>query len=441
MSWLLLLLACADTIPVDEPLAIAGDVHCEADPEHPLRARCSASTGPLRVELLGPAGQLHQLQTEAESGILWGLRPEADYLWVGESGRGGGSGSLRTGSAPAGLIDLEVEGELSADGLLLASCDQPGTLLIVDGEGRIRWYADAGAELGGAGVHALRWTDEQTALAVVGRHHVVEVDPRGGRTVLDLSSRDGLLHHDIARQAERTYALYATERDGRVVDGVWVLDAQGELLGNLDTRDLFDPERVEPEVDRYWAAAFPGATGLAHANAVDVDASGVLLISLRNLDALVAVEGDPASPDFGHLRWSVEGVDGPALQATHVLRAAAGVEPGFDRPHHLRHVGAGELSLFDNRDPYVGQSRGLGLRWESEELWIDDEWPMGLTCPVLSSLHLTESGAAWLTCSSEDVLEERDAAGGTRWRAEVRCPEPGIDIDPMIARAIPVAIP
>ncbi len=436
LTWgLTLLTACAP----GRPLAATpqGGVLCTADEEHPLRARCTAPAGPLEVELTDPDGQTTTQRTEGDTLIAWGLRASTAYAWRA-SGQGAiGQGELTTRAPPEGVAPwVEATGSASVDGVVFASCEQRAQVQWLDATGELVAYVDLPgdapllgiAEGEGERVLALRWPDE-----------VDEVHPNGEvtRWLLD-GVVPGPIHHDALLRGDRLWVLYAFPDGDVVVDGVAIVDRHDGLVATLDTRELFDVDGLgELEIDRYWYGVWGALYGLAHANALSLASDDTLAISLRDVDAIVAVDGDPASPGFGAVRWALEGTDGDAVDAT-IAWSDAG---SFSRQHHVR-LSENGLTLFDNGDPYTGSARGLSVdltTGAARELAV---WPMNATCPVQGSVVELADGGGLSTCAEEDFIEERGPEGDWRWRLEVKCYFPlDYTVVPLLSRALPFDFP
>lgn len=135
--------------------------------------------------------------------------------------------------------------------------------------------------------------------------------------------------------------------DETMVDcAVQHVDAQGNLVWSWAASDHVDAvkESLAPSVTS------TGAVDVFHCNSIDVDASGNLLVSMRQTSSLFYV--DRAT---GRVVWKLGGSsynkDGAAL-----IQVASDPEGTFSTQHDARFVGTGHVTLYDD---HGGASGGL----------------------------------------------------------------------------------
>ena len=437
---LLWTLACAPE-PVDTGNAAAW---CSVDADNALRVRCGRrDVGSATILKLDAGGVSRSFvwPSGAAEVVAWGLTEATPWAWSAQ----GVTGSVVTGSAPAGIAPAAVvTGAPDVDALLFESCGSPGTLVMVDGAGRLVWYEDLSAVAPGVANVAYAWTEQGTVVAVMGRARLLEVAVDGSILAdwdLAAAGLSGLAHHDVARAGGRTYVLYAFEDDALIVDGVAVLDDAGRLVGDLDTRRWFDADQVVPQdFDAYWLGVFPGARSLAHANSLYAHSDGSLLVGFRYLDAVVSVDGDPGSATFGALGWAVEGRDGPGITGARALTSSVTGDVAFEAPHAAALDASGRLLLLDNGLDGAAPSRGLVLSVatpdvaEIVEVLDLPEW-----CPVQGGVLARDGASTVVTCARVDEVYGF-VGDALMWTIDLECVAPDSAPEPMmITRAVPVS--
>jgi len=312
----------------------------------------------LTLQLDGPGG-IRTVTWPADTSFdvpLVGLRAQAAHTLTLTLASDGTS-STRTvdvtgDTAPPNLPQIDVltldPTRVSGHTLFAASSpSSPGAwLLLLDAEGVPVWWSFQQVRLGG-----LELTDDGTLLGL-GDYDILELDWLG-ETVMHLTSRDdgpggipvpdaSFLHHEVLRTDDgRLLALDhvaldvpdlpadyddlgtlgpATIADDRVLE----LDDAGNVLQAWSLAERLPTSRIsfdslEP------APALGTALDWAHANAIEPDDDGGMVVSLRHQDALVKLDakgdvawilGDPAgwpSP------WSDQllAADGPVVWPYH----------------------------------------------------------------------------------------------------------------------------
>ncbi|MFT4626514.1 MAG: hypothetical protein ACI8PZ_005191, partial [Myxococcota bacterium] len=178
-----------------------------------------------------------------------------------------------------------------------------------------------------------------------------------------------------------------------------------------------------------------GGSEWSHANGVSVTDDGELLLSLRNPSAVVALDGDPASPTFLDLRWVASGSE-PVLPTDY---RPATDEGRFLAQHNATRVGD-QLWLFDNvGDPASSRAVRYTMDHAAGLLRLDHAYPVGAVCPVQGGAEPIPGGVL-TTCSDDGHVQAfDDGADAPRWSLSGTClGEPGLRT---VNRALPVLLP
>lgn len=407
-----------DPDPTDPPTDSGGTV---ADPEascaatnHPMVFRCTVAlpeAGPAAVVLTAAGAPTRSFASEHDDTrhtfLVWGLLPDTSYGWEAA----GITGSITTGTVPAGLANLrvDVEGTLfGADAVLVyAKC---GYFVVLDGEGRVLWWLQT--DIYDSFVDGMRWLDDtRSVLAVTDStmtrdtSEVLEVDITGAE-LLHLTDADFRLKltHDVARWGRYTYLLGESSRIG----GVEVFDGTTRL-GQWLLTDDFSGNNLDQ----------------AHVNGVAVSEAGEVLLSAHYFSTLIALDGDPASPTFLQERWHAAGDPGgpPTLPNPDVVPA----DPPAFRHQHAPHRFGDELWIMDNESQRQARAVRLALDTTAGTMTELDSWSLGRICPNQGGA-LPIDGGVLATCANADILYAfRDGASDPDWTMTPSCggPFPG----------------
>ncbi len=399
---------------------------CAADPEHANLARCTVAldrAGSAEVRLTATGAPERSARTAEEAArhelLVWGLRAGTTYRWAaGDQG-----GELTTGALPeelAGAV-VEVAGRpFGFDAVLQVLRCNYTWLVMLDGEGRIVWYHQTGVYQGPMDGYA--WLpDDREVVAVNGP--ALEVVDLGGRTTMRLvegEDFDGSLHHDATRWGDLTYALFEEPVGDLDVDGFHVWDGD-RLVGSFRLGDPFDVPAT-------------GQGDWSHANGLNATDDGLVVMSLRNFDTVLAVDGDPASPTFLQVVWSATGSD-PVLGAP-TFAAAAGPLEGFHHQHNASLHGD-RLWLFDNEgDGVRSRAARYVLDGAAGEVRHEASWFLEHRCDIQSGALPIDGGVLTSCATTGQVAAFRDGEVRPGFTLEARC-GPGLVAAP-ITRAFPV---
>jgi len=225
------------------------------------------------------------------------------------------------------------------------------------------------------------------------------------------------------------------------------LDAQGRLAWEWRASDHIDAvrESTDPQPETVGAQ---GVADVFHLNSADVDASGNLLLSARNLDAVFYVER--AS---GRILWKLGGAP-YSKDGAQLMRVVGDPETSFYAQHDARFLPGGHISLFDDHSTHGGVARGVeyALDLQAGTARLVWEYRGAVTAAAMGSLRRYADGAtlvAWglssqpltfsgvfteVDAAGHDLLDVGFAEGEATYRA-VKVPVSSFDLDALRATA------
>lgn len=453
-------------VPTPEPVPTGPPegwgVSCALQEANTLRVDCAVDgTPPADLEIrFAPTDGSDPERVATGPGpvvTLYGMLPDTPYTWS---------------AAPSGHPELAVAGEVTTGGLhfgvdiltevtggsdatesllFMYSCSGDPQAVAVRPDGRVWWYQplDVGLPGAGHGALALTLTPERTLLAVLDRAYLRELD-LAGELLLQVTANGGTLerplHHDVFRRGGYTYALnahaetYGADPAAYVTDGIYVLDAAGELVATWDLDGFVTPSGDNPLAAGYWNRPFPDAIDWSHANGLYVEEGTLdLYVSFYMLDTVLKMVGDPLSPRFGEVEWVLPGSPvSPWWGAGDFTIASDATDDlTFEGQHNPSILPDGRLLLFDNeRHPDTSRALTLSLDPASGTATIDESWELDRLCPIQGSVFPLANGNVIATCAS-----------GTRfYELAPGVPEPVRTIAPYCAQGfffgyVPRAIP
>jgi hypothetical protein len=419
---------------------------------------------------------------------LWNLAPDTRYEWQVRAADGGaftraGPHSFTTAS----LADLDGDGvddpDLAAITLGVSSsgsheteqllfnfaCQAGGSdpgfdyLIVADDQGRIVWYQDPADAIGvdSTIITGLAYEPERSVVwGILDSEYIVayaldgtldrvmcRCDGRGrcpSGVTPDVCFSD-LVHHDLLVRDGELWAVTAQprwyadvedcNRNGAttdavtyIMDGINVWDQAGNLIVDWDLSSVYTPSGCE--VGGYWDKTLPYSQDFAHANSLWVGDDERWILSLRHLDAIIAVEGDPASADYGSLAWVLSG-DSTDTSDDWTLLSSAGLRSDFSEQHHAYWTPDGTLLIYDNHVVRGFTSRVIELDLDDASATADiiAEYDLGVSCWGQGSGYLTAGGAMVTTCSDDWwtgpvdpwFAEYAGPSSTAVWRMDVGC--------------------
>lgn len=401
---------------------------CAVSPLDALLVRCDVRLPAPRAVTLTlaadgvPTRVFSSDEATAHHLLAWGLVPQTTYTWAVEDR----SGALTTGPLPDELaIDVQVTGdagELGFDAVVRpVTCPESQWAVMIDREGRVVWYDEVSQRGELVGYGSFEWSDAHRTALTANTDGFVESDI-AGEIVLELRPQrdyppEHVLHHDSERWGSYRYLLFRRRVDQYSVDGVHVFEGD-ELVGTWFMDEHFP---VGGEL-RDWS----------HGNGISVDDDGVMVMSFMSLDAVVAVDGDPASPTFLETLWHATGRTGSSpLPDPEFVPAVP--DHGFARPHNAS-VLDGDLWVFDNFSQLDSRALRLAMNHERGTLAITGAWSFAEPCSVQGGAQPIDGGVLATCAPSGRVWAFKDAATEPAWQMTAQCG----GASPMANRAIAV---
>lgn len=420
---------------------------CTLQPENVLRFDCAVTTrgiGPVTVRVLDGGTEVATWQststTNAHTVTLWGFRPEATYTFeafADETPDTITTGDLATGVLPK-IVDIDLavtsSGAHTTENVVFnIGCGTPTEALVVaSADGDVLWYQEASEAIGGGGFSV---TPEGTLLVATKPAWVGEWD-LAGNVLLDLSLADGELtnpvHHDIERRNGLSYVLNAKAVQGSdgqyyAVDGFDVIDDTGAVVATWSMEGLLDPVLSGATAATFWGGILgQPAIDWAHANAISLDADNNAIFSLRYLDTILKVVGDPADPEFGTVRWMLVGDDDHPYPSDLTRISTVGITPlDFEEQHHVAVDDAGDLTMWDNRttaDPIDTRALRIHIDEDAGTADLVESWDAHQWCPGQGSAFVLPGGNVLVDCMTADTFLELEAGTSTEvWRMTPTC--------------------
>lgn len=363
------------------------------------------------VETAG--GESWSVDATSGTATVWGLPADEDVdLWLAFESGGktveSGVTTVTTGSVDVDLPALTVEGDVDRafDGALVltTSVTNPGSAVLLDGDGSYRWWAEVGdGHVGRARLSV----DGQHILAMPVNNGPQDAEPLL-RFALDGSVAETVTvdgqHHDFIEHADGTLAFLVKdvrEVDGEEITGDRLVEraADGTQTEIWNAWDWLDPSVDRTDLpDNEWT----------HANALFYDeAEQAYYVNFLGLRALFKV--DRAT---GDILWKMgtddsdfvdEDGDTTLLDHSHQFDLLDGSILAFENgPAGQQESRAVELSL-DESDPVM------------QELWSWSADP-ALYTYSLGDVERLASGDTVVDYSANGVMIQVDASGEEVWR-------------------------
>jgi hypothetical protein len=393
------------------PTTSTGDltVSCSAT-SNALRFDCTATAeGSLTWGLIEDDATVRSLVSEGpdHAVTLYGMAPNSNNNWGVTGDAGTTFVSVDTGSLPSDMgISLTTTGSTEAVRDMLYPCN--GYLVVSNTDGDIVWYEQVSSGGGGgpsAGIAGFEYTDNGTFLTIVSGQEVIEWGMDGSQ-MMTANDFPEILHHDVDYADGYIYALTEFDAGGIMVDGFYVVDAEGNTVKSWDVSDHVT---INPS-----GGGFGGAEW-GHSNSIHVQ-DGRALISLRWQNAVMEVNADPNDANFGEIGWVLTGAGSDLMNNFDWTDGG-----GFQGQHHARWTPEGELSIFDNNSGTT--SRGLRMAVDTTAMTVEEtmEWSMGQVCDIQGANYELPGGGAILTCGDGAWAQVMSASGEQEWRVDAQC--------------------
>lgn len=370
-----------------------------------------------------------------------GLKPGEQYsLWIqGSRGRKTVDGPRQDYLVPAlpqALAGLQISltGAFSGGYSLapLPGADGHGYLVIFDSVGIIRWYRDFGSNV----VFASAQQPNGHFTAYAGGSNgfnkslgvYVEVTAQGD-SLRSYSAPAGSYTdpHDFAQsisafgQSTSYFFGYAFRPYDRTTFGggpadevaihqILAVDDAGRVDTVFSSADRWGiDESVEP----------PHIADLDHPNSIDFDAAGALIVSYRDLNAIVKID-----PSTRKVVWQFGGVRN---QFT-IIGDPLG---GFDGQHDVRVLANGHLLMFDNGwNHSPAQSRAVEYALDTRRMTATMVWQYSPSPSIFNdytgSAQRLANGNTFVAFSRKGIVDEVRPDGSLVARATIKLSSGGI---------------
>lgn len=372
-----------------------------------------------------------------DSLAILGLRPGTSYSVTLQSERGGlvadGSTATRTTAAlPAALQQVQMvitAGGAPTGGYTLTNIDASdghGYAVAFDSTGEIRWYHDVGAV--STGETKQQRNGDITVYAGNTRGYdpvpgaYVEVSPEGDsvRSISAVGSAYTDQHELVTTydaHGTRT-ADYLFGYDIRPVDRTAVGGGPYDPVAGHQVLRIAASGAVDTLVQGWslWTASDyvdPFSSGdMDHPNSIDIDRNGDVIISYRDIDAVVDL--DPATHA---ILWQLGG-------RNNEFRFVNDPENGFGGQHDVRVLPNGHLLLFDNGTTHSPQaSRAAEYAIDPLRKTATLVWQYAPEPPVFNtftgSAQRLANGNTVVAWSTMGLVDEVSPSGALVSRAQI----------------------
>jgi hypothetical protein len=154
-------------------------------------------------------------------------------------------------------------------------------------------------------------------------------------------------------------------------------------------------------------------------NGLVVSATGEVIISVHGFDAIVAVDGDPASPAFLQMLWHAAGAPGGGADLPAPDYQPLGGKI-FEAQHNASRHGD-DLWVFDNGS--TGSARALRMVMDhaAGSLVEGESWSVHQTCMNQGGAVKIDGGVLATCANSADVYAFREGAAMPEWTLNASC--------------------
>ncbi len=355
-----------------------------------------------------------------------GLKPNTSYVFRAKAFSNTGDSAVssfvffETDSLPSGLPTFTVNASNNPSsgyvmlGLTPTPTSGPSAAVILSNEGEIVWYrkfdgpvTDFQRQPNG------RFTAYST---LAGVSHFFEMDVLGNivnEYSAQTTSETGV--HELRVVGIAEYYLYATDFRTMDLTGIGGLSnarvrgmtIEGNTTASTPFRwSTFDHLQVTD------AASDISLTGANvnpwHANAIEIDNDGNILVSFRNMDEVTKI-----NRQTGDIIWRLGGENNQFTFINDPLN-------GFSHQHGIRRLANGNILLFDNGNLHVPPvSRAVEYDIDETALTANMVWEYRNATPLygfaLGFAHRNENGNTLICYGAAQRILEVDAPGTIRW--------------------------
>ena len=331
--------------------------------------------------------------------VAWGLRAKTTYTWSAV----GDSAEVTTGDTPFALqnADISASGELSGiDGVMVyLSC---GFFAIIDGEGEIIGAVPSVAY--DAFMDGMRWSQADHSFLAASDARMMGFDDSrmvelhiSGKELMRLDSDDlklSALTHDLDRWGPYTYLLGLDDNDAEGFE-VWQGDVhRGTYLLKADFA-----------LEDSWV------------NGLSVADDGQVILSERNSNTIISVDGDPDSAGFLTVNWHAAGVTGTGLFNPDFSPVGPDL---YESQHHASLYGD-DLWVFDNDSRASSRAVRISMDAQSGALTETGSWSVGQVCENQGGAFPVPGGALVTCANSGDVFLFSEGDSTPLWQLNASC--------------------
>jgi Arylsulfotransferase (ASST) len=350
---------------------------------------------------------------------VFGLEPETLYVFRavvfgGHDVVEGQNHALSTGPLPADLPQYVAGGPDPSPGYVVFAAGFYG--IVIDNRGRVVWYHrfPHGPGLNFQAQPTGRYVAQPPPANEADPAAFVEIDPLGA-TTRRLGCAGGLVprFHDLIAEIDGSYWILCD--DTRTMDlGAFGGQAEARVTGSVvqhigpdgglrfqwSAFDHFEITDLDP------AQRTGSIVNWTHANALDLDGYGNLLVSFRSLNEITKI--DVAT---GQVIWRMGG-------RANQFHFHGSAQPAFAGQHGLRMLEQDQFFLLDNRGNPGGSAAELYAIDEPARLafrLVSFEAKPPVTAQLGGTTQLLERGHLLVSYGSGGRVEEYDPSGKVAW--------------------------
>lgn len=289
---------------------------------------------------------------------------------------------------------------------------------VCDLEGKMVWYLKYAVRDNVC--NGWRWSKDNTLLQADCRL-IKEFDLHGNLIKsIEIENPQWNLHHDVMKLKDgNTMAIYTrpekvdfSETGGDAatvvaVDGVLILNDEGDILKNWSVADHFDLKNAERK-GAYWNRIYgQGTFDWTHFNALEEDGDGNLLVSVSHWSSILKINRTTDS-----LMWQM-GNDG---------NISLPPDFKFVNQHAITYLSPNRYLMFDNLG-FQGKSRAIELVIETNERRALPFWEylpeQALICLTRGNAQRLPNGNTLIYFpTSKGFIQEVNQAGELLWNLE-----------------------
>jgi len=436
---------------------------------------------------------LHSSSGTTHSFTLWNLKPSTNYDWQAYARDGSGHDTAGTYQfTTSSLADPDQDGTNEVDlSSISFTINTPGTyevenvlfnyacrdpsaiyetdyLIIADASGNIVWYQDV-RHIAGTSYSSISGFSmtrpERHILVIVDHEWIIEYDLAGTEQGLycrcDASGKcpdgiaypdvcfDDYVHHDVREKGDLVWALTAEDMQYHdpedcnknddtgeyvdfVMDGLYAFSDTG-IAEEWDISEVMTPYGCS--TDSYWGSKLSGFNW-SHANSIWLGPDQLWTLSLRDLNRVIQVYGDPLDADYRDIKWELSG-DPSDTGDDWALTSDTGFDDDFNRQHHAWLTLDGTMFYDNHNQDGINSSttRAIEIEFDNSAGVADiiAEYDLGLDCTHTgSAFDMLPSGNVVVTCGpatgspASSVIQEFDTSGSTEvWEMKINCDSSG----------------